>query len=237
MRRGRVGTYGARAWKCQSARSPTIAPAPPIAMARVHRPEIRRKYILASPLPRFGRIIHDSVPMHGQIDQLPRRTAAQISDTSDKRPSGRAYPTAYPDEECECSPRCSCRRRCGLRGFRFGLRSGVVITPQLAADGPQQASASRFTIGPLIEVFLWRGTALGGDFLLRRSQLGSSSAGSRRAEVWQWKAPITLCLSGSCSDAAVRARGCLFQPCVRHQRHHRMRAWAFREAVLLPRRQ
>ena len=32
----------------------------------------------------------------------------------------------------------------------------------------------------------------GGDFLFRRSQLGSSSAGSRPAEVWQWEAPITL---------------------------------------------
>src|SRR5580765_317604 len=69
------------------------------------------------------------------------------------------------------------------QGVSLGLRSGVNITPQLAADGPQQASASRFTIGPLIEVHLWRGTAIGGDFLLRRSQLGFSSAGSRRAEV------------------------------------------------------
>ena len=50
-------------------------------MARVHRPEIRKKYMfrVAAAL---GRIIYDSVLMHGQIDQLPRRTAAQISDTS-----------------------------------------------------------------------------------------------------------------------------------------------------------
>ena len=78
------------------------------------------------------------------------------------------------------------------QGISLGLRAGVPITPVLAADGPQQASEPRFTIGPLIEVHLWRGAALGADFLLRRSDLAFSPAGSRSAEVWRWEAPITL---------------------------------------------
>src|ERR1700737_2270915 len=78
------------------------------------------------------------------------------------------------------------------QGISLGLRAGVPITPVLAADGPQQASASRFTIGPLIEVHLWRGAALGADFLLRRSDLAVSPAGSRSAEVWQWEVPTSL---------------------------------------------
>ena len=71
------------------------------------------------------------------------------------------------------------------QGTSLGLRAGVPITPVLTADGPQQASASRFTIGPLIEVHLWHGAALGADFLLRRSDLAFSPTGSRSAEVWQ----------------------------------------------------
>lgn len=78
------------------------------------------------------------------------------------------------------------------QGISLGLRVGVPITPVLSADGPQEASASRFTVGPLIEVHLWRGAALGADFLLRRTGLAFSAAGLRRAEVWQWEAPITL---------------------------------------------
>jgi hypothetical protein len=73
----------------------------------------------------------------------------------------------------------------------LGLRAGIPITPVLTASGRQQASASRYTIGPLMEVHLWRGAALGGDFLLDRFEL-ASSAGSRRAEIWRWEAPATL---------------------------------------------
>ena len=73
----------------------------------------------------------------------------------------------------------------------LGLRAGIPITPVLTASGSQQASAPRYTIGPLIEVHLWRGAALGGDFLLDRSEL-ASSAGSRRAEIWRWEAPATF---------------------------------------------
>src|ERR1700737_908308 len=65
------------------------------------------------------------------------------------------------------------------QGISRGLRARVPIPPVLAADGPQQASAPRFTIGPLIEVHLWRGAALGADFLLRRTDLAFSPTGSR----------------------------------------------------------
>jgi hypothetical protein len=78
------------------------------------------------------------------------------------------------------------------QGVSLGLRAGIPITPVLTADGPQQASAQRFTIGPLIEVHLWRGAALGADFLLRHSVLALSPAVSQHAEVWLWEAPITL---------------------------------------------
>jgi hypothetical protein len=74
----------------------------------------------------------------------------------------------------------------------LGLRAGVPVTPPLTVDGRQQASASRFTIGRLIEVHLWRGAGFGADFLLRRADLAISAAGSQRAEVWQWEAPITF---------------------------------------------
>jgi hypothetical protein len=74
----------------------------------------------------------------------------------------------------------------------LGLRAGIPITPVLAADRPQQASAPRYTIGPLIEVHLWHGVGLGADFLLRRADLAISSAGSRRAGVWRWEVPITF---------------------------------------------
>jgi hypothetical protein len=78
------------------------------------------------------------------------------------------------------------------QGVSLGFRAGIPITPVLTADGPQQAPASRFTIGPLIEVHLWRDTVLGADFLLRRSAITFSSAVTQRAELWLWQAPITL---------------------------------------------
>ena len=74
----------------------------------------------------------------------------------------------------------------------LGLRAGIPITPVLTADGPPQASAPRYTIGPLIEVHLWRGVGFGADFLLQRTGLAIPSAGSRRAGVWRWELPITV---------------------------------------------
>jgi hypothetical protein len=73
-----------------------------------------------------------------------------------------------------------------------GLRAGIPITPVLAAEGSQRATTERYTIGPLIEVHLWRGAALGADFLVQGSKLTIPSAGSRSAGVWRWETPITL---------------------------------------------
>src|SRR5689334_4755127 len=72
-----------------------------------------------------------------------------------------------------------------------GLRVGIPITPAVTASGIQQASTSRYTAGPAIEVELWRGAALAGDFLLERSHV-SSPAASQRAEIWRWVAPVSL---------------------------------------------
>lgn len=74
----------------------------------------------------------------------------------------------------------------------LGLRAGIPATPALTADGPQQASEPRFTIGPAIEVRLWRGAGFGADFLLRRASLAIPLAGSRRAEIWRWEVPVTF---------------------------------------------
>ncbi len=74
----------------------------------------------------------------------------------------------------------------------LGLRSGVLVTSQLSAERPRLASASPFTIGPCIEVHLWRGAAFGVDFLLRRTELAASPAGARRARVWAWELPGAL---------------------------------------------
>lgn len=62
----------------------------------------------------------------------------------------------------------------------LGLRAGIPITPMLTADGCRQASGSRYTTGPLIEVHLWHGAGLGADFLVRHD------------EIWRWEAPITF---------------------------------------------
>jgi hypothetical protein len=77
------------------------------------------------------------------------------------------------------------------QGVSPGLRTGVAVTPLLTAEGPQHTSASRFTIGPCIEIHLWRDAALGVDFLLRRTDLAISAA-ARRAEIWEWEVPGTI---------------------------------------------
>ena len=73
-----------------------------------------------------------------------------------------------------------------------GLRAGIPITPMLTADGRRQASAARYTIGPLIEVQVWHGAGFGADFLLHHADLAIPPAGSRRAGVWRWEVPITF---------------------------------------------
>jgi hypothetical protein len=77
------------------------------------------------------------------------------------------------------------------QGVSLGLRAGVPITPMLTANGPQQASEPRFTIGPSVEIHLWHGAGLGADFLLRRAGLAISMVASGDAKVWRWEAPIT----------------------------------------------
>ena len=39
---------------------------------------------------------------------------------------------------------------------------------------------------------MWHGVGFGADCLLRRADLAIPPAGSRRAEVWRWEAPLTL---------------------------------------------
>ena len=78
------------------------------------------------------------------------------------------------------------------QGLSLGLRAGVPVTSVLAADVPQQAPASPFTIGPVIEIRLWHGAGFGADFLVRHTDLATSPQRSQRADVWLWEAPITL---------------------------------------------
>lgn len=73
-----------------------------------------------------------------------------------------------------------------------GLRVGVPVTSMLHAEGPYEARAGRYTLGPLIEVRLWRGVGVGADFLVSRAGLATASAGAQRAGVWRWEAPVTL---------------------------------------------
>ncbi len=74
----------------------------------------------------------------------------------------------------------------------LGLRAGVPITPALITDARRQAPTSRYTIGPLIEVHLWRGVGFGADFLLHHAGLALSPQGSPRAGIWRWELPMTL---------------------------------------------
>jgi hypothetical protein len=74
----------------------------------------------------------------------------------------------------------------------LGLRAGIPIIPMLTASGNERASMPRFTIGPLIETHLWRGAGFGADFLLQRTDLTVSLAGSQRVRVWRWETPLTL---------------------------------------------
>src|SRR5438067_2783441 len=77
-------------------------------------------------------------------------------------------------------------------GVSLGLRAGIPIEPALTSNGPQRVSDRRFTIGPLIEIHLWHGAGVAADFLLSRTDLASSPAGSARAKLWRWDAPISL---------------------------------------------
>jgi hypothetical protein len=78
------------------------------------------------------------------------------------------------------------------QGVSLGLRSGVLVTSLLTAESPQRTSASRFTIGPCLEIHLWRGAGFGLDLLFRRAYLADSSAGSRHARIQEWELPATF---------------------------------------------
>lgn len=73
-----------------------------------------------------------------------------------------------------------------------GFRTGFLATPLIRSAAPQQVSGSRWTIGPCIEVPVWRGAAFGADFLFRRAGLAIPPPGRRRAEVRQWEIPVTF---------------------------------------------
>ena len=74
----------------------------------------------------------------------------------------------------------------------FGVRVGIPITPVFRAEGHQQPPRPRYKIGPLIEVHLWRGAAIGADFLLSRAGLAGETARAHGVHVWRWELPVTL---------------------------------------------
>ncbi len=78
------------------------------------------------------------------------------------------------------------------QGVSPGLRAGVMATSQVSAERPREAPAAPFTIGPCIEVHLWRGAAVGADFLFRRTELAASPSAARRAGVRTWELPATF---------------------------------------------
>ena len=74
----------------------------------------------------------------------------------------------------------------------LGIRLGVPVTSTITATPPPQASQSRFTAGPLLEIRLCRSAALALDFLMQHTALSIGAAGPQSAGVWRWDAPITL---------------------------------------------
>jgi hypothetical protein len=70
-----------------------------------------------------------------------------------------------------------------------GMRAGPAITHSFSADRIQELSLPEYTIGPAIEMHLWRGSAIGADFLLQGAQLPSSPA---RITVRRWELPVTI---------------------------------------------
>lgn len=72
-----------------------------------------------------------------------------------------------------------------------GLRTGVLVSPFFGGRATQQGSTSRLTIGPFVEMRLWRGASVGIDFLLRRASFELPPA---RPEIvaWRAEAPVAL---------------------------------------------
>lgn len=85
-----------------------------------------------------------------------------------------------------------------------GMRAGLAITHSFSADRSQQLSLREYTIGPAIEIHLWRGSAIAADFLLQGAQLLSSAS---RITVRRWELPMTFAyhLHGSPISPFVRA--------------------------------
>lgn len=73
--------------------------------------------------------------------------------------------------------------------FSFGVRVGLPITDLFSVDRSRQTATQRYTIGPAIESNLWRGGAIGADFLFQSATL---SAAASSTTVKRWELPITL---------------------------------------------
>jgi hypothetical protein len=71
----------------------------------------------------------------------------------------------------------------------FGVRVGVPVTDAFSVDPNRQTATQRYTFGPTIEIDLWRGAAIGADFLFQSAMLG---AGSSTTRVRRWELPITF---------------------------------------------
>ena len=71
----------------------------------------------------------------------------------------------------------------------FGVRAGMPVTSVFSVDRSRQTSTQRYTFGPTIEIDLWRGVAIGADFLLQSAML---SAAASPTTVKRWELPVTF---------------------------------------------
>jgi hypothetical protein len=71
----------------------------------------------------------------------------------------------------------------------FGVRAGLPTTDVFTVDWSRHASTQRYTIGPIIEIDLWRGAAIGADFLLQSATL---TAAASSTTVKRWELPVTF---------------------------------------------
>jgi hypothetical protein len=71
----------------------------------------------------------------------------------------------------------------------FGLRGAVPITDIFSVDSSRKTSTQRYSFGPAIEIDLWRGGAIGADFLFQSAELGTVSS---TTTVRRWELPITF---------------------------------------------
>src|SRR5262249_21791642 len=66
------------------------------------------------------------------------------------------------------------------------------VTPRfITPSRDRQGAVGRFTLGPCVEMHLWRRVGLGVDLLLRRSAFETPSAPTQ-VTIWQAQAPVTL---------------------------------------------